>query len=302
MIRIFILFLYSIIFTQPPVLMSIEDSNQTGRVILSFGVISDVQYCEGKSYGSRFFSNSLTKLDEAINDLNNSDIDFIVNLGDLIDRDFKSFEPVMHILEKSDNRIYHVLGNHDFTVKRRYKKNVRNKLTGDESYYSFTKYGFRFIMLNTCEISNYYGPVLSAIKARVIVDKLETKSYPSAFDWNGEMSKKQIEWFKSELAEARDRDENVLVFSHHTIEPAGPHNVFNREEMLEIVSDYDNIIAWFSGHDHSGDYHHTHNIHFVTMKGMVETPDKNSWAIVEIYSNRLWIKGRGIELSRILDY
>jgi len=302
MIRIFILFLYTIIVTQPPVFMSIEDNKQTDRVILSFGVIADVQYCESRSYGSRFFSKSLTKLDAAINDLNKSNIDFIVNLGDLIDRDFKSYEPVMQILEKSDNSIYHVLGNHDFTVKRRYRKNVRDKLTGDETYYSFTKYGFRFIMLNTCEISNYYGPVLSAIKARMIVDKLKSKGCQNAFDWNGEMSKKQIEWFKSELAEARDRDEHVMIFSHHTIEPAGPHNVFNREEILEIVSDYDNIIAWFCGHDHSGSYSCSHNIHFVTMKGMVETPDKTSWAIVEIYNNRLWIKGKGMEISRILEY
>ena len=302
MVRIFILFLYTIIVTQPPAYMNTLSIKQTDRVILSFGLIADVQYCEGRSYGSRFFSNSLTKLNKAINDLNNSDIDFIVNLGDLIDRNFESLEPVMQILEKSDNEIYHVLGNHDFTVKRRYRKNVRDKLTGEETYYSFTKYGFRFIILNTCEISNYYGPVLSAMKARMIVDKLNREGYPNAFDWNGEMSNKQIEWFKSELAEARDRDEHVLVFSHHTIEPAGPHNVFNREGMLEIVTDYDNIIAWFCGHDHSGDYHHSHNIHFVTMKGMVETPDINSWSVVEIYRNRLWIKGRGMEVSRILEY
>jgi len=302
MIRISILFLYSFIVTQPPALMSIKDNQQTDQVILSFGVIADVQYCEGKSYGSRFFRNSLSKLDEAINDLNNIDVDFIVNLGDLIDRDFKSYEPIMQILEKSDNRIFHVLGNHDFTVKPKYRNNVRDILTGEETYYSFAKWGFRFIILNTCEISNYYGPVLSAIKASMRVNKLKSRGSPNAFDWNGEMSKKQIEWFKSELSEARDRDERVLVFSHHTLEPVGPHNVFNREEILEIVSDYDNIIAWFCGHDHSGNYSNYHNIHFVTMKGMVETPDKNSWAVVEIYSNRLWIKGRGMEISRMLEY
>ena len=302
MIRIFILFLYSLTVSQSPGVMSITDNKQPDQAILSFGLIADVQYCECKSLGSRFFSNSLTKLNEAINDLNNTNIDFIVNLGDLIDRDFKSFEPVMEMLKKSDKRIYHVLGNHDFTVKNRYKKKVRDILTGEESYYSFTKQGFRFIALNTCEISTYYGPLLSAIKATRIIDKLKSEGYPNSFEWNGEMSKKQIEWFKSELAEAQDRDEHVLVFSHHTIEPAGTHNVYNRNEILEIISEYDNIIAWFCGHDHSGGYSNLNRIHFVTMKGMVETPDRNAWAVVEIYHNKLWIKGRGMEKSQILAY
>ena len=302
MIRIFILFFYSLTISQSPMVMSIPDNKQPDQAILSFGLIADVQYCECKSQGSRFFSNSLTKLNEAINDLNNTNIDFIVNLGDLIDRDFKSFEPVMEMLKKSDNRIYHVLGNHDFTIRNRYKKKVRDMLTGEESYYSYTKQGFRFIFLNTCEISTYYGPLLSAVKARMIINKLTSEGYPNSFEWNGEMSKKQIEWFKSELAEARDRNEHVLVFSHHTIEPAGPHNVYNREEILEIISEYDNIIAWFCGHDHSGGYSNLNRIHFVTMKGMVETPDSNAWAVVEIYHNKLLIKGRGIEKSQILAY
>ncbi|MBN1387450.1 MAG: metallophosphoesterase [Bacteroidales bacterium] len=302
MIRILILFFLSFTVTQPLAVMRIEDNKQPDQVILSFGLIADVQYCEIKNYGSRFFSNSLTKLCDAIDDLNNSDIDFIFNLGDLIDRDFKSFKPVMQILEKSDNRIYHVLGNHDLTLKHRYKKDVKDMLTGENSYYSFTQQGFRFIALNTCEISTYYGPFLSALKARMILDKLKSESYPNAFDWNGEMSKKQIEWFISELEEARDKNEHVLVFSHHTIEPAGPHNVFNRKEMLEIISGYDHIIAWFSGHDHSGGYRNSHNVHFITMKGMVETADKNAWAIVEVYNHKLLIKGRGLEESRILEY
>lgn len=302
MIRIFFLFLFSFTVTQLSAFMSNEDKKQPGQAILSFGIIADVQYWEGKSYGNRFYNHSLIKLNEAIDELNNTDIDFIVNLGDLIDRDFKSLKPVLQILEKSESRIYHVLGNHDFSVKHRYKDDVRDILTGEKSYYSFTEHGFRFIVLNTCEISTYYGPFLSNIKARLILNELKYKGNPNIFDWNGQMSKKQIKWFKSELEEARDRDEHVLIFSHHTIEPAGPHNVFNREEMLDIVSDYDNIIAWFSGHDHSGAYRNFNNIHYVTMKGMVETPDRNSWSVVEIYNNEIFIKGGGMEESRILKY
>jgi hypothetical protein len=43
-------------------------------------------------------------------------------------------------------------------------------------------------------------------------------------------------------------------------------------------------------------------IHFVTFKGMVETEAGNSYALVEVYKNKLWIRGSGREKSQILAY
>ena len=43
-------------------------------------------------------------------------------------------------------------------------------------------------------------------------------------------------------------------------------------------------------------------IHFVTMKGMVESNNSTSYAIVEVYDNKIWIRGAGREMSRILAY
>ncbi|MEA1886169.1 MAG: metallophosphoesterase [Bacteroidota bacterium] len=282
--------------------MNIPDSKQPDQPLFSFGLIADIQYCECKNYGSRFFNNSLTKLNKAVKGLNDSDAEFIFTLGDLIEKNYKSFDPVLKILEKSDKKVYHVLGNHDYEVKNRYKKKVEYLLTGEKSYYSFTSRAYRFIALNTCEISTYSGSMLATIKASNIIDRLKRENLPYAFEWNGTMSKKQIEWFKSELIEARKKNEYVFVFSHHTIEPLGTHNMYNRKEILDIVSGFDNIIAWFSGHEHSGGYGNYNNIHFVTLKGMVETPDSNAWALVEIYDNKLMIKGKDRQESYILTY
>lgn len=60
----------------------------------SFGIIADVQYCECVPLGTRFYSNSLNKLEESIRDLNAKDMSFVIQLGDLIDRDMDSYEPV----------------------------------------------------------------------------------------------------------------------------------------------------------------------------------------------------------------
>jgi len=302
MTKIFILFLTCFIFTSVSCPMKIPDNKQPGNAIISFGLIADVQYCECESQGSRYFSNSLDKLREAIFDFNTVNVDFVINLGDIIEQDFRSFTPIMDLLEESDKKVYHLLGNHDYYVRNKYKKKVNSILTGEESYYSFSTNGFRFIALNSCDISIYSGSLLSTLKAGILLGKLQRQGRPNAFEWNGAIGKKQIEWFKSELTKAREMNEYVLIFSHHTIDPEGTHNIYNREEILNLVSDYDNVIAWFSGHNHSGGYSKYRNIHFVTLKGMVETSDSSSWAVVEINEDKILIKGRGREESRILSY
>lgn len=301
MIRLFIFLIFPLSF-QVQGFMNIKDNKQPDQPLFSFGLIADIQYCECKNYGSRFFNKSLSKLNKAVKDINNSDAEFIFTLGDLIEKNYKSFDPVLEILKKSDKKVYHVLGNHDYEVKNRYKRKVEYRLTGETSYYSFSMQGYRFIALNTCEISTYSGSMFATIKAANIIERLKRENLPYAFEWNGTMSRKQIEWFKSELREADKMNEEVLVFSHHTIEPLGTHNMYDRAKILDIVSDFDNIIAWFAGHEHSGGYGNYNNIHFVTLEGMVETADTNAWAMVEIYEDKIIIKGKGRQESLSLPY
>ncbi|MDT8401163.1 MAG: metallophosphoesterase [Bacteroidales bacterium] len=302
MIRISIFILGIWIATQLSDKMNTAYTKEPGDAVLSFGLIADVQYCDCISQGSRYFSKSLNKLNEALDDFNTSDIDFIINLGDLIEEDFRSFKPVMAILENSNKKVFHLTGNHDYSVKRKFKKEVNTMLTGENTYYSFTSKGFRFIVLNSCEVSTYSGSFMSEIKANHMLTRLQRDSRPNAFDWNGALSRKQIRWLESELTEAHNNNEHVLIFSHHTVEPAGTHNIYNREEILQIISGYDNIVAWFSGHKHEGGYSIYKDIHFITLKAMVESPDSNSWAIVEIYDDILRVNGRGREESRVLTY
>ena len=62
------------------------------------------------------------------------------------------------------------------------------------------------------------------------------------------------------------------------------------------------IIAWFNGHNHAGNYGNFNKIHFLTMKGMVETETSGSYALVEVYFNKVWIRGSGREKGQILAY
>jgi hypothetical protein len=89
---------------------------------------------------------------------------------------------------------------------------------------------------------------------------------------------------------------------HFPVYPENVHNLLNYKEVNAILGKYHNVIAWFSGHNHAGNYGNFNMIHFVTLKGMVETESISSFALVEVWYNKIWIKGSGRERGQILAY
>ena len=57
------------------------------KPLVRFGAIADPQYAPAAPRGTRYYANSLWKLSEAIEKLNGENLDFVVTLGDIIDRD-----------------------------------------------------------------------------------------------------------------------------------------------------------------------------------------------------------------------
>ena len=280
-----------------------DDSEQSGQTpIVSFGVISDLHYCEYSDYNSRYYSKSLSKLDAAAGYFNQLDLDFIVNLGDLIDRDFKSYDSVLTHLATLKSPLYNVLGNHDFTVDQRFRGRVSNRLNTGIGYYSFSSRGFRFIILNTNDISLYSPERRNRAKAEDIMKLLTLENRPNAYEWNGTIGDQQTKWMIAELDKAASGGEKVIIFSHHPAWPESQFNILDYQRLLDIIVNYDNVGAWFSGHNHDGGYGNYNLVHFVTFRGMVETEDLNSFAVVELYRNKIWIKGTGREKSQILAW
>jgi hypothetical protein len=129
------------------------------KPLFSFGIISDAQYCDCDPAGTRYYRSSLLKLEEAVRSFRIDSPQFVVDLGDLIEKDLKSYKPVFRILDTAGFKIYHL-----------------------------------------------------------------------------------------------------------------------------------------------GNYGNLNMIHFVTMRGMVETEENNSFALIEVYKDKIWIKGNGREKSQILAY
>jgi manganese-dependent ADP-ribose/CDP-alcohol diphosphatase len=282
---------------------SVQSDDQSQKPLFSFGIVSDVQYCNCEPAGTRFYRSSPEKLRDALNRLNSDSVSYIINLGDLIDREYGSFKTVLDIMDSSGLKIYHVAGNHDYSVDAQYKKRLPVVKPSKNGYYSFSYKNFRFIFLNGNELSTYSTSAKSAVrKADNLIRAMKEKGEINAVEWNGGFTSKQIGWLKGELDDAVTTGEKVVIICHFPVAPDNVHNLLNYKEVLPVLANYRNIIAWFNGHNHAGNYSYLNMIHFVTFKGMVETESDNSFASVTVFKNKLVIKGYGREKSQILGY
>lgn len=92
------------------------------------GIIADCQYCNCDNSGVRFYKNSIKRLQEAVSVFNSKDLEYVVHLGDFIDRDYTSFDSVLPIWNALKSEKKHVLGNHDFSVADSLKRLVPAKM------------------------------------------------------------------------------------------------------------------------------------------------------------------------------
>ncbi len=271
--------------------------------LFTFGVIADVQYADYEPAGTRFYRASLKKLREAMNSFNEDSVDFVLNLGDIIDKDYASYKPVLNIIDSAGLKTHHVTGNHDYSVESRLKKRLPLEQPAKEGYYSFRHKGFRFIILNGNEISTYSTTSKSIIgEAEKMILSLRDSSEINGMEWNGGMSHKQIDWLDKQLNESSAENEKAFIVCHFPLVPENAHNLLNYKKVLATLEKHHNVIAWINGHNHAGNYGNFNLTHFVTFKGMVETEDQNSYAMIDVYKNKIWIRGSGREKSLILAY
>ena len=268
------------------------------KPLFSFGVITDVQYADCSSFENRYYRSSIDKLEEAVSVFRKDAVDFIVNLGDLIEQDYESYKPVLSTLSSSGIKTYHITGNHDYSVDPRYLSRLPVFTESREGYYSIIYKKYRLVFINGNEISTYSSDSKTMIRqADECINKMKKDGKINAIEWNGGIGSTQLEWINNQLDEADDNTEKVILFCHFPVAPENIHNLLNYDEILEMLFKHTSIIAWFSGHNHAGNYGCLNQIHFVTFKGMVETRKDNSFAIIETYNNRISIRGYGRENS-----
>lgn len=265
----------------------------TGRKYkpIRFGIIADIHYADTPDNNelNRYFRESIGKVAECVELMNEQKVDFLIELGDLKDQGnpplesetLKYLETIENTLKKFNGPLYHVLGNHDHDSisKLQFLKGISNDgFYNAVHFYSFTRSSFHFIVLD----ANY--------------DALGHEYNHGNFDWTeAHIPDNQLRWLKSELKFHR---KPTIVFIHHQLDsslvPDKRHCPDNADIVRKILEDSGRVMAVFQGHYHKGGLNKINNIFYYTLKAVVEGsgPENNNYAIVEIDGDlKIRIKG-----------
>ena len=273
----------------------------------SFGLMADVQYADKEPSGSRYYRKSLEKLQKCVQDFNNRDLKFVIQLGDLIDEDATSYgnlNRILNIYNQLKAPSYHVLGNHDFSTPESVEESsVPAKLGLSKRFYDFSYDGFLFIVLDSLDLvlKDPASVPVSAKQqeAKRMWDSMKEGRY-NKHNCNGGIGKEQFAWLKQRLQSASASGQRVILFSHMPLFPANWPNLWNDVDVINLMKSFDCVVAFISGHNHEGAYAIKNGIHYFSVKGIVETPDTNAYAVVKAFDNRLEIKGFGRD--RVLNF
>lgn len=244
--------------------------------ILQVGLITDLHFADKETAGSRHYRQTPAKLTEAIAKFKALETDFVVELGDLIDK-APSVETELKYLNAIDQQLklapgdkHYVLGNHcvDTLTKHEFLLTVGQP----KSYYSFNKQGWHFVVLDAC-----FNPDGSAYERR-----------NSQWD-NANVSADELAWLEQDLA---SNTLPTIVFAHQRLDESGPHSVKNRAAVRKCFADRQ-VVAVFQGHSHANDYQEIDGVHYVTLVAMVEGSggENNAYAVLELTEETLKVVG-----------
>jgi len=275
---------------------------------IQFGVIADCQYdatCdESNLVGDRYCVTTLRKLQDAVEELNRHELDFVVNLGDLIDQKFENFPEPLKVLSSLRAPVYHLVGNHDFCgpgheYGLRPREDIFNAIGLKSPYYSWRQNGWKFIVLDTNEVGTIEwmrGTSEYEEGAKVLLEMKEAGAN-NARPWNGGLSETQFAWLESEL----QTELPIIAFGHHPISPDYGGNCLNYDRLRNLLQKTLQVQAYLCGHEHAGMFDLFIDLPCLAFKGMVETKDETCFAIVQLNQDKIEIQGFGREESRILN-
>ena len=275
---------------------------------LRVALLADCQFADADTpKGSdRRYLRSPQKLADAVAALAAERPHFAVHLGDLIDRDFRSFGVTLPVFEKFACPRFHVPGNHDYSVADAEKDKVEPLLgVPAPGWRDLTVGRFRFLFLNS-NIESTFRRAKDApesVAARGAMERRRASPAHAKFanEWNGGLGEAQRAWLRDRLARAASRDEKAVIFCHQPVVMEDAHSLWDTPETLALLADFPGVVAWINGHNHAGSYSRVGATHFLNLKGMVETFD-NTYALATFHDDRIEIRGYGREPSRTLRF
>lgn len=272
------------------------------KTCLAFGIIADVQYADKDTGENRNYRQAIKKLAACVDDFNSTRLDFVIQLGDIIDgpdAGCSDMEDILGVFAGIRTDRYSIVGNHDFTGANR--QQVLSLLGLERSYYDFERNGWRFVVLDTTEIGVQSGWAKDHENYRLgeeLLARLEEQNAVNARCYNGAVSDEQKRWLKGILRDASTKGQNAIVFGHGSLLPKSKFMLLNCDDVIEIFEESDSVVAYFNGHIHSDMYAFNKGIHYFTINAMVEDVSEDAYAVVEIDNKQIRVNGKGTVRSR----
>lgn len=235
------------------------------------GLVTDMHYADKNPAGSRYYRETLAKLEEAAVQFQKDKPDHIVELGDFIDAadSVAAEKGYLKRINKEFTALpgqkHYVLGNHcvHTLTKEEFLEGVGQK----RSYYSFDAGGFHFVILDACFRSDGapYGR--------------------KNFRWTDpNIPKDQVDWLKKDLQATSGK---TIVFVHQRLDVANHYGVKNAAEVRKVLEDSGKVQAVFQGHSHKNDLKNINGIHYCVHRAMVEGTgeENNGYSTMDVFSD-----------------
>jgi hypothetical protein len=295
------------VFSQSGNSINFEDyipSGCSNEPLLTIGLIADPQYCDCDPSGTRYYRETMWKLPQAIDTMNKYQVDFVMSLGDMIDRYYESYDSVSKHYKNLNMPFYNLLGNHEFEeVADELKSSIVSRYGMPGYYYSYVYNDWRFLVLDGTELAAYTRYIHPDLAEEGDSVWNSVQGMINGLSWNGGISKAQQAWMRSEIEQAADSGQNVIVFCHFPVYPDSVDlNLWNKDEIITLLEQYPNVAAYINGHLHEGNYGYRNNIHYYTQAAMLDTPDSTAFSIMRIYPREILIQGFGRVPDRTLPY
>lgn len=224
-----------------------------------FGVITDLHYARRSPVGSREYAQSLDKLRHTVGRFNEAQLDLMFVLGDLVDapddadHEREALNEIVTALRGFNGTVRVLAGNHDL-VNFTKPQFLAACGQAEPLHGAFDHAGVRMILLDGCfthDDAPYGG---------------------APMDWaDSKVADAQLPFLADQLRLAEQAAQPAVVLMHQTLTSPDPrHNVDNAEQLLDMLSQTDNVALVISGHYHTGGLEHAHGVPCFTVPATVE--------------------------------
>ena len=221
-----------------------------------FIVLSDVHIATSakRDDKNRQLTQSISLLQKAVKEINQSDADFVIFSGDVIDKTDKTCLVMFaKIINKLRKPYYVIPGNHDVA-----------------QFVGIDKKEF-FRLVN--KFSHNKTSKVPCVKTRgglvfIFMDGVNQVIPSSA----GYYKEDELIWLDKKLNRYKGRD--VIIVQHFPlVEPyyRKSHMTYKADEYLKLLSKHNNVIAVISGHFHSEDENFNNGILHISAPALIET-------------------------------